>query len=108
MSSGNIFPYADTSDDLDSGFPINGSRILNYRVAASLNQHFILPRLTKRIPGIPDDLTVKSKLFSRSGSVSLRQLNLIHKNGTIKLRFKAKTLLLLTSKRCPMLKSFSS
>ena len=42
---------------------------------------FILLSLMKWVPGTPADLKVKSELSPHSGSVSLRQLDPIHKKG---------------------------
>ena len=42
---------------------------------------FILLRLMKWVPGTPGDLNEKSEQSPCSGSVSLRQLNPIHKKG---------------------------
>ena len=50
-------------------------------LAPRLIQHFILPRLIKRVPGPLGDLVVKSKLLPRTGSVGLRHLNFIHTKG---------------------------
>ena len=47
----------------------------------STSQPFIFPRSIKGVVGTPRNRVVKSKLSPRSGSVALRQLNLIHKRG---------------------------
>ena len=50
--------------------PVSGSKF---------DSAFILSRLMKWVSGTPGDLKVKSEQSPRSGSVSLRKLNLIHK-----------------------------
>ena len=47
-------------------------------------QTFILPSSIIWVPGIPRGLTVKSKLFPRSSSPALRQLNLFHRKGVLR------------------------
>ena len=51
-----------------AGFLIQGSRVLIYWVAPRSTHPFILPRLGKRVPGIPGDLVGQSKLSPQSGS----------------------------------------
>ena len=50
------------------GYPIQGSRVQNHRVAPRSTQPFILPRSIKLVPGNSGNLVVKSKLPPRSGS----------------------------------------
>ena len=49
-----------------AGFPIQGSRVQNHRVAPRSTQPFILPRLIKLVPRISGNLVVKNKLQDRS------------------------------------------
>ena len=42
---------------------------------------FILSKSIKWLPGISGDFLVKSKLSLRSGSIALKQFNLIHEKG---------------------------
>ena len=51
----------------------------NHWVAPRSTQRFIFPRSIKRVPKIPEELGVKSRLSPRSCSATLRQLNPIHK-----------------------------
>ena len=51
-----------------TGFPIQGYRVQNYRVALWSTQAFILLRFIKGVPGISGNLVVKSKLPPRSGT----------------------------------------
>ena len=64
-----------------AGFPNQGSQVQNRWVAPRSTQPFILPRLTKFVPGSLEYQVVKSKLSPRSGFVALKQLNPIHKKG---------------------------
>ena len=64
-----------------AGFPIQGFPVQNHWEAPRSTQPFIPLRSIKRLPGISGNLGVKSKRPPRSGSVALRQLNLIHKRG---------------------------
>ena len=57
-------------------------------VAPSLTpRSFLLLRYIKWVLGNPDNLFVKKKLSPCSGSVAMRQLISIHKEGAIKLSF---------------------
>ena len=58
-----------------------GSWVQNFRVAPRPTQPFIFARSIKWVPGTPRDWVVKSKLSPRSGLVTFRQFNPIHKKG---------------------------
>ena len=51
---------------------------------SKVDSDFILPRSIIWVPGIPRGLVVKSKLFPRSSSPVLRQLNPIHRKGVLR------------------------
>ena len=56
--------------------------VQNHWVAPRSTQPFIIPRTIKGVPELPRDVTVKSKLSHRRGSVALRPLNPIHEKGS--------------------------
>ena len=60
-----------------AGFPIQGSRLENYRQDPELTQPFILLRSIKQVPGTPGDLMVKNKLSPGSGCAALRRKNVL-------------------------------
>lgn len=64
-------------NDQDAGLEIYEFLVQNYQVAPWLNQPFIFPIQSKYVPGTPEDLVFKNKL-SPSGSIALKQVNLIH------------------------------
>ena len=74
----NIRPTNYRSDQ-GAGFPIQESWIQNRWVVPMQTYPFIHLRLIKWVPGTPGHYMVKSKLSPLSGSVTLRQLNHIHK-----------------------------